>query len=121
MIEQRATGTYNATNTGVPMGDLLAACPGDVEVEWLDDGFLAEHGVGEGDLPLWSADPKYSAMHETDVAKALQAGLAFRPVADTVRDTLEWDHTRKDVQPSGLTPEREAELLAEWSSLASQA
>ena len=121
MVEQRAAGTYNATNEGVPMGELLATCPGDVEVVWMDDGFLAEQRIVESDLPLWSADPKYSAIHETNVTKALQAGLTFRPVAETVRDTLEWDGTRTDAEPTGLDPEREAELLAEWSPLASEA
>jgi 2'-hydroxyisoflavone reductase len=121
MAEQRAAGTYNATNEGVPMAALLAACPGDVEIAWLDDGFLAEHGVGESDLPLWSADPQYSAMHEADVSRALQAGLTFRPVEESARDTIEWDRTRKDVRASGLDPEREAELLAAWSALASEA
>ena len=121
MVEQRAAGTYNATNEGVPMGDLLAACPGNVEVVWFDDTYLAEQGIEESDLPLWSADPKYVAMHEADVEKAVKAGLTFRPYAETARDTLEWDRTRQDVQPSGLEPEREAELLAAWAALASGA
>ena len=121
MVEQRAAGAYNATNEGVPMGELLAACPGEIEIAWMGDGFLAEQEVTESDLPLWSADPGFSAIHEANVTKALQAGLTFRPVAETVRDTLEWDGTRTDAEPVGLTPEREAELLAKWSSLASEA
>jgi 2'-hydroxyisoflavone reductase len=121
MAERRAAGTYNATNEGVPMRDLLAACPGEVDVAWLDDGFLVEQGMDESDLPLWSADPRFGAVHEADVAKALGARLTFRPVGETARDTLEWDRTRTDARPSGLTPEREAELLAEWASLPSGA
>ena len=121
MIEQRAGGLYNATNEGVPMADFLAACPGEAEVAWLDDGFLVEHGVGESDLPLWSGDPSFAALHEADVVKAVGAGLTFRPVEETAADTIAWDRTRKDTKPVGLTPEREAELIAAWASLESTA
>ena len=121
LVEQRAAGTYNATSPGVSMGDFLAACPGEVDIAWLQDDFLAEHGVGEGDFPLWSPDPGFAAVHEADVAKAIRDGLTFRPIAETIRDTLAWDATRDDAPPVGLAPEREAELLAEWSALASGA
>jgi 2'-hydroxyisoflavone reductase len=48
-------------------------------------------------------------MLDSDVSRALAAGLTFRPLADTVRDTLAHAET---VDGVGLTPEREAELLA---------
>ncbi|MBA2535271.1 MAG: epimerase, partial [Rubrobacter sp.] len=46
----------------------------------------------------------------------IAAGLAFRPLSQTITDVLEWDHTReKDRQPAaGLGPERERELLQAW-------
>jgi 2'-hydroxyisoflavone reductase len=50
-------------------------------------------------------------MHRVDVGRALTAGLAFRPLAETVRGALEDAETSDGV---GLTPERERELLAEW-------
>jgi 2'-hydroxyisoflavone reductase len=103
------------------MAEFLAACPGEVEVAWLDDEFLVEHGVGESDLPLWSGDPGYAALHDADVAKAIKAGLTFRPIEETAVDTLEWDSSRKDTQPVGLTREREAELIAAWASVESRA
>jgi len=51
-----------------------------------------------------------------DSSKAMAAGLTFRSVPDTVRDTLAWDATRPaDTQRrAGLKPEREAELLQAW-------
>jgi 2'-hydroxyisoflavone reductase len=48
-------------------------------------------------------------MHEVDVSRAVAAGLTFRPLEETVRDTLEHAATADGV---GLTPERETELLA---------
>ena len=53
-------------------------------------------------------------------AKALAAGLRFRPIADTVRDTLPWYDGLKEKQQNrtnarvGLTMEREKEVLAAW-------
>jgi 2'-hydroxyisoflavone reductase len=45
------------------------------------------------------------------VSRALAAGLTFRPLAETVRGTL--DHA-ETTDAAGLRPEREAELLAAW-------
>jgi len=71
---------------------------------------LNAHEVGEWmELPLWLSDPDAAAMHQIDVSRAVAAGLTFRPVEETVRDTLEHAAT---VEGVGLTPEREAELLA---------
>jgi len=73
------------------------------------DDFLVAHGVGEWiELPLWIHDPEEAGMLDAIVTRAVEAGLTFRPLEDTVRDTL--DHA-EPVEDVGLTPEREAELL----------
>ena len=50
--------------------------------------------------------------------KAVDAGLAFRPLAETARDTLAWFRTlpaeRQATLRAGLAAEREAEVLAAW-------
>jgi 2'-hydroxyisoflavone reductase len=51
-------------------------------------------------------------MHETDVSRAVAAGLRFRPVAETLRDAAD----APEAEGVGLSPEREAELLAAWRS-----
>ena len=46
--------------------------------------------------------------------RAIAAGMKFRTMEQTVRDTLEWQKSRpaeNQVMKSGLKPEREAELL----------
>jgi 2'-hydroxyisoflavone reductase len=45
------------------------------------------------------------------VSRALEAGLTFRPLEETVRATLDEAET---TDTAGLRPEREAELLAAW-------
>ncbi len=58
-------------------------------------------------------------MHTADVSRALAAGLRCRPVAETVADTWAWLRSLGGVAPqrpdrsgAGLSPEREAEVLA---------
>ena len=57
-------------------------------------------------------DPDYRCFQLVDVSRAVEAGLTFRPLAETARDVPEW--TGK----AGLTAEREAELLAAWEKAA---
>ena len=54
-------------------------------------------------------------------SKAFRAGLTFRPLAETVRDTLAWQRAGSPgflqeglVHEHTLKPEREEELLKEW-------
>jgi 2'-hydroxyisoflavone reductase len=106
-VEQGLGGMFNATNTGVAWGDLLAG--GDVT--WVSDEFLQEHDVGPWlELPLWLPDPEWAGMHATDVGRAIAAGLRFRPLEETLVAAA----TAPAEEGVGLSPEREAELLAAW-------
>ncbi len=108
-IERRVTGVFNAANEGVAWGELLAGA----DVTWVSDGFLLEQGVRQwSGLPLWIGKPESAGMHALDVSRALAAGLRFRPLGETVAGAA--DATL--VEGVGLTPEREAELLAAWRS-----
>jgi 2'-hydroxyisoflavone reductase len=114
LSERGAAGTYNATHPGRTWTELLETCRevsgSDATFRWVADQFLNEHEVGEWmELPLWISDPDAAGMHEANVSRAVETGLRFRPLEETVRDTLEHAQT---VEGVGLTPEREAELLA---------
>lgn len=116
LCERDVGGTFNATNAGVSWRELLETCRDvagtDAEFVWVPDGFLVEQGVGEWmELPLWIVDPAMSAADEAVIDRALAAGLRFRPLADTIRATLDEART---TETAGLSPEREAELLAAW-------
>ncbi len=114
------TGPYNVTGPRqpLPIGELLAtsrAVSGsDAHFTWVDEAFLLAHEVAPfTELPLWLPD-EYAGLHALNIDKALAAGLTFRPVAETVADTLAWAGQRPaDYQwRNGLTAEREAALLA---------
>jgi 2'-hydroxyisoflavone reductase len=79
--------------------------------------FLKQHNVAAwSDMPVWAGDEL--GLSRTKIDKALTKGLTFRPLADTTRDTLAWfkslPQDRQSKLRAGLTPEREAEVLAAW-------
>ena len=120
LCERRQSGTYNATNDGVAWGELVETCrdvsASDARFVWVPDEFLAAHAVGEWmELPLWLADPEWVGMHQAEVGRAIAAGLTTRPLADTVRATLD---QAQPTESAGLLPDREAQLLDAWRAQA---
>jgi 2'-hydroxyisoflavone reductase len=122
MIEAKQTGVYNATGPDYPltMQQTLAACKAgansDAAFTWVDDDFLLKNEVGVFvELPLWIPD-EYGGNTIYRRDKAIAAGLTFRPVAETIADTLAWNATRPTDREwrAGLKREREAELLRLW-------
>jgi nucleoside-diphosphate-sugar epimerase len=117
-IEADRSGVYNVTGEPTTFEALLDECmrvSGDVEIVWVAPERLVEAEVGEWmELPLWIVTPEFAAMQSTDVSKALRDGLRFRPLEETIRDTLAWDaeRTTPRAEGVGLTAERERELLA---------
>ena len=57
-------------------------------------------------------------MSQVNISRAMESGLKFRPLAETVADTLAWEQTRSTDYEwiNGLKPEREAELLEIWQN-----
>ena len=128
IAEARTVGTFNATGPEPPvtMRQLLETCDAvggaDARLEWVGEPFLLEQRVGEWmELPLWVSEAENWFL-QADVSRALQAGLRFRPLADTVRDTLMWAQesaaplvTPGQAGTAGLDPQRERELLDAWT------
>jgi 2'-hydroxyisoflavone reductase len=57
-------------------------------------------------------------------ARALEAGLTFRPIADTTKATLDWFRTlpedRRAKLRAGLTSDRESKVLTAWKARATK-
>jgi 2'-hydroxyisoflavone reductase len=124
MIEAGKMGSYNLVGPAIPltMSTVLETCRevsgSDAAFTWVESEFLKRHEVAPwSELPLYLGDePEYAGFDTVDFSKASRDGLTFRPLADTVRATLDWDATRPADREwrAGLKPDREAELLRLW-------
>ena len=123
MAENRETGIYNATGPAKPIGmggmldGIKAALKSSANFTWVSEQFLTGQKVQAwSDMPVWAGAE--DGVTRTDINRALGKGLTFRPLADTARDTLAWfkslPQDRQSHLKAGVTPEREAELLANW-------
>jgi nucleoside-diphosphate-sugar epimerase len=122
LIEEKASGIFNATGPEyeLTMGAMLETCKqvskSDANLKWAPVEFLTEHKVEPwSDMPVWIPNVEQDAgFSRVDISKAIKAGLTFRPLEETVRDTLEWAATRPSDREwrAGLSAEREAEVLA---------
>jgi 2'-hydroxyisoflavone reductase len=122
LCEVGTHGVFNAIDVRT-WGELLDACVhatgSAARLVWVPSDWLVHKGVEEWmELPLWVSSEDSRGLHHVENAPAVSAGLTFRPLEDTVRATLAGAETTDD---AGLKPEREAELLAEFASLASGA
>jgi len=123
MAEAHTSGVYNADGPAerLSMGALLAACVevsgSDAALTWVAEPFLLEAEVQPwSELPVWVPAEQAEGFATFSSAKAIDAGLRFRPLEATIRDTLGWLATRPLDHPwrAGITREREAALLQRW-------
>jgi 2'-hydroxyisoflavone reductase len=126
MIERGLTGAYNAhgqPNT-LTMQDVLEECrrasDSDASFTWASEDFLLQEQVAAwSELPLWlpeEAAPHLKGFMFISPAKAIAAGLTFRPLSETISDTLTWYQTNHQNEPlkAGLDRDKEDALLYKW-------
>jgi 2'-hydroxyisoflavone reductase len=126
VVEDKRTGPFNVAGPRDPMGirafveGAARALDAKVTFTQVDDyDFLAEHKI-QGMVP-WVL-PTGNNLGHTAIsnARAKTAGLGFRPMAMTVRDTLAWwpsvPEARRNAPRFALTPEQEATVLAAWKA-----
>ena len=125
MAENRETGIYNATGPAKPLGigemlnGIKDALNSNATFIWVPADFLGKQKVEAwSDMPVWTGQESGTA--RTNINRAPSKGLTFRPLAETARDTLVWfksqPQDRESKMKAGLTPEREAEVLATWKN-----
>jgi 2'-hydroxyisoflavone reductase len=118
MTERHATGIYNTNGLRAPLtwGECFeqtrALTGTDTEFVWVNEEFLRAQNLDESALPMF-AFKQDAGIFSFNNHQAIAAGLHFRPIAETIRDTLLWD-AADGVCKLGLSPEREQELLRAW-------
>jgi 2'-hydroxyisoflavone reductase len=132
VAENRTLGTFNATGPSKPltMAELLygikAVTTAGAQFTWVPADFLREQKVSAWrNMPVWVPDgPDTAGFARRSIAKAIDAGLTFRPLAVTAKDTLDWNKTRPQAdldalaegKIAGIPAQREAELLSAWKT-----
>jgi 2'-hydroxyisoflavone reductase len=130
MGPKEAGGIYNATGPRqpLPMGQFLAACKdvthSDARFTWVPWSFLEEQKIRAWrDMPIVvPPEGETAGFSRRNIDRALAKGLTFRPVAVTIKDTLDWNKTRpleaRDKLAAGavagIPAQREAEVLSAW-------
>jgi len=126
VVEQKVFGIYNATGpeARLSIAEMLygirAATTANVRFTWVDADFLASQRVRPwSHMPVWVPfTPRTAGFADVSIARALERGLTFRPLAVTAKDTIDWFQTlpaeRQGELRAGLPAEREAEVLAAW-------
>jgi 2'-hydroxyisoflavone reductase len=131
MAETGTTGTFNGTGPAKPksmrqfLADVGAGVHAQPKLTWVSTKFLETEDVSPwGDLPVWiPGQGDTEGFARRDIGRALKAGLTYRPLSVTAADTLAWYRQQPAERQSakmraGLTPEREAALLAKWHAAA---
>jgi 2'-hydroxyisoflavone reductase len=125
-LVERPAGTervFNAVGDEITLGAALetirAATGGDARLIWREG---MEDLEPWSEMPLWLGPTKgHWGMAQASNARARAAGLRFRPLAETARDTLAWAQTLTGDPPrqvdgryqvQALSREKEAQILA---------
>jgi 2'-hydroxyisoflavone reductase len=156
LIEDHTTGTFNAINPApakLTIGQTLEACnvaasqlrnqPNETQFTWVSAEFLEQQKVSPWmDMPLWVPPiGEFGGFHLRSNARAVAAGLGFRPIEETASAILNWwpreleRRTRVTAQlqedarragksepqmpdsaklRAGIDPQREVEVLKTW-------
>jgi 2'-hydroxyisoflavone reductase len=130
MAETRKAGTFNVTGPDyeLTIEELLNTCKavtnGNAEFVWADEQFVLNHKIQPWtEMPFWipehfplegESEPWKGASFFC-VEKAVNVGLSFRPLEETINDVYQWEKTRQDSERTkGISREREQELLETW-------
>ena len=122
---RKVGGVFNALGFDgkVTLQEFLHGCKivlgrDDASFRWASEVFLMKHQVRPfSEMPFWLPE---GAAHHYSNRRGIEAGMTFRPIAQTIQNTMDWwNETRDDTYEwryYGMKAEREAELLALWSA-----
>ncbi len=120
LAETGTAGTFNAVGPAKPArwGEIIDACVAAASNKptpvWIPTESVSEL---VGAFPIWLPPAgEFAGFHSWSNARAVAAGLKFRPTSDVVKDTLAWFKTLPEKRQSelraGISGVQEASLLA---------
>jgi 2'-hydroxyisoflavone reductase len=125
LVEHDASGVFNAIGpAAAPMTidsflrEACAALAVSPTLVWIDDDATLKAREIEGMVPWILARDKDLGHTTIRTTRSIGAGLAHRPVAETVRDTLQWFSSLPAERQAGakwlVSRDTEREMLAAW-------
>lgn len=126
LVENSTYGIFNTTGPEkpIPLGRMLEEIKdglgSDATFTWADEEFLRDQEVLRSIDRMGGTairDPRRAGWNQYNIDRALAAGLIFRPIAETARDTVEWYKMLSEEELARirmLPAEREAEVLEAW-------
>ena len=130
--ENHTLGTYNAMGPSARLSiaemlyGIKAVTTAGAQFTWVPAELLSEEKVRPWrHMTVWMPPTgRNVGFHERSNAKAIAAGLTFRPLAVTAKETLDWNKTRPAAElanlavggTNGLDPAIEAKVLADWKA-----
>ena len=123
LAEARTLGTFNAVGPekSLTMDAMLRGCEavvgGKPVYTHVTPQFVEEKQI---DVPIWvpSSNSPYAGYGQVSNARAVAAGLTYRPLATTVTELMTWFRglpaERQATLRAGLARDKEAELLKAW-------
>jgi 2'-hydroxyisoflavone reductase len=127
VLEESRGGIFNVVGPQATMTmpafleQARQALGSDAKFTWVDDyDFLIQHKIEEA-IPWAMLKGNDFGMMSIRHERAEGAGLKYRPIVDTVRDTLAWwltvPEARRKAPRFSISPAVEVETLAAWHAL----
>jgi 2'-hydroxyisoflavone reductase len=128
LIENKTSGTYSAVGplAELSMAEMLygirAVVSNNISFTWVDQQFLEKNEIKPWvEMTAWMpSGGEFDGFFSFENSNAVTAGLKYRPLAVTARDTLRWWQTlseeRRNTPKAGLSITKEKEVLKKWKS-----
>lgn len=126
-IKNGNCGIFNTAGAmgSMTMGSMIEGCVkgagASATPRWVGAETLQAADInGPSELPFWLPDPAAWGLFQVTSAKAADCGLRYRPLEQTVADTLAWVQQRSEgsTMKVGVPADKEAEVLAGLESTA---
>jgi len=126
LVENGTLGIFNGVGPRSQMSiagmlyGIRAAVDNEISFTWVDADFLEEHEVQPWmHMTVWVPPVgEYAGFSTSNIDRAIEAGLTFRPLADTTVATVDYwtslSEERRGKAKAGCPPELEEKVLTAW-------